>query len=246
MELQQIVDRYAEGLPHVDATTTTQGRNNRTRVLYPLSLHALNETQAVEELSAWWARAHPQDFAPAPDFQRIDFPYPHLAGARCDHVFTSDGRDGDPEWAIEVKRPQLIGDNGKRNDYAVGKMISPFLKDRSLLHDVVRLRASPVARRQAVIGYAFRYDLETCAEALRRHPDAGEAIGNIVRVCNGNGGEVSPEPLINMCDGMLRLRNLTTHPPARQGFEAWRHPCGGIGVVFGWEISPPGTPQHPW
>ncbi len=246
MELQQIVDRYAEALTAIDASTTTVVANPRTGEIYPASLKALGETRTVTEIDAWWAATYPDDFSPPPNRHQIGFKYPNIPRAACDHVFTTDAEPGDPEWAIEVKNIAFIGNNGKRNDFAVAKVLSPYLKDRSLLHDVVRLREHQIARRHAVIGYTFRYDLQTCATARALHPHAAGAIAEIEQVCLQNGGEMSVNPLVNFCEGVLLVRNLVVGTTCRRSFEAWRHPCAGEGLVFGWEISPPSGPQHPW
>ncbi|WP_454299696.1 hypothetical protein [Salana multivorans] len=59
-------------------------------------------------------------------------------------------------------------------------------------------------------------------------------------------------PLIEFADAIMGLRGLTKGPRAEARFEAWSHPAGGTGVVFGWEIRPSPErdpeydPRHPW
>ena len=36
----------------------------------------------------------------------------------------------------------------------------------------------------------------------------------------------------------MRIRNLVG-PLVREPFQLWRHPCGGNGEVFGWEVKRP-------
>lgn len=246
MELQTIVDRYAEGLAAVDLSTTIQKRNQKTGDPYPVSVKSLNEREAVLEVDRWWATNYPGDFTPHPNMHVVPYAYPALPRAEADHAFTTDSATGDPEWVLEVKKPELIGNNGKRNDFAVSKMLSPYLKDRGLLHDVVRLRDQALGRRRAVIGYAFRYDPATCAEAVRRHPTAAATIREIKKVVAQNDGSLSIEPLLTFCSAILYSRNLVAGSMARASFQAWNSPTAGEGVVFGWEISDAPGAKHPW
>jgi len=125
-------------------------------------------------------------------------------------------------------------------------MLSPYLKDRSLLHDVLRLRENPLARRHAVVLYAFQYDNDTCALARKLHPSHYGFVSNLESAVRKNGGVLGIEELANFFDAIVRLRNLVKGPYAREEFVAWRHPCGGKGVVMGWEVSPAPDRKHPW
>lgn len=242
MELDEIVQRYAEGLAAVDATTTLLRPNQRTKEIYLPGLKTLSERQVIDHLDEWWSHIHPGDFV-TPDAHSTQYPYPGT-GATCDHVITTTGQEDLPEWAIEAKYLQLVGDNGKRNDFAVGKALSPYLKDRSLYHDIHKLRQAPIARRLAVIGFAFTYDLETCSQALREHPDQTERIGNIRKVCEDNGGALSIRPVVEFADAIFKIRGFVAREYVSAQFEGWRHPCGGRGVVFGWEVLKEGQSSH--
>lgn len=234
MELQEIVDRYAEGLAAIDNETAFLRANQRTGEFYLPGLKTLSEAMVMVELDKWWARDHPTDFVTDTAHQ-VQVPFPGERN-KCDQVITTSGQEDDPEWAIEAKYLQLVGDNGKRNDFAVAKAISPYLKDRSLYHDVLKLRANPIARRLAVIGFSFTYDQSTCTRAMSIHPDQSARIDEILNVCLQNNGDLSVRPLVEFADGIFRVRELVEGPFCRANFEAWRHPCGGRGVVFGWEV----------
>lgn len=125
MELQQIVDRYAEAIRHVDGTNpAAPGTNARTGAVYRNGFKALGEHAAVEAIDDAWETLHPGER----QVHSTGVRYPTLpATAKCDHVFTTDHQLDEHEWGIEVKRLQFVGDNGKRNDYAVGKVLSPYL-----------------------------------------------------------------------------------------------------------------------
>jgi hypothetical protein len=247
MELQTIIKRYADAFVHIDASDPGGRINRRTKSDYLPGLKTLDEQATVEAVAAWWSTNHPEDFLEATNGQQLGVAYGSIDSAECDHVITTD--DGnEPEWAIEAKRIQLVGDNGKQGDYEVGKILSPYLKDRSLLHDAHRLRGDPPARRLAVIGWAYDYDYETCQEAHRRHPDEADRISEIEKVVKKESGELTVKPLVKFADLILRNRRQVVSALYEECVELWRHPCGGRCRIFGWEVVHPSTddPRHPW
>ena len=233
--LQGIVDRYAEGLAAIDIEVGERRVNQRTGELYLPGLKSMLEADVISRLDEWWWREYPHDFV-SPSAHQVQIPFPGSPRNKCDQVITTEGSEDPPERAIVAKYLQLVGDNGKRNDFAVAKGLSPFLKDRSLYHDIQRLRADPIARRLAVIGFSFTYDQDSCIEALQRHPEESARIREISSVCISNGGSLSVRPIVEFADGIFRVRELVEGQFCRASFEAWRHPCGGRGVVFGWEV----------
>jgi hypothetical protein len=255
VELQQIVERYAEAIELVDATTAVAKTNKRTGVIYQVGFKSIDEEPAVAAIDHSWEQTHPGER----QVHRLTVTYPQIPGkprlpssAKVDHVITTDGAQDEDEWGIEVKRLQFVGDNGKRNDYATTKVLSPYLKDRGMLHDAARLREYGFTRRIAVVGYCFDYDEFSIAEARLRHssPDALDAINEIAAIVRNN-GPLRTRPLMEFADAILGLRGYTTGPRAQAEFEAWRHPAGGRGVVFGWEIRRPHLEpdydvRHPW
>ncbi len=245
MDLSEVVRIYAEGLAEADATTPpgSKGYLPGTLTLY--------ENDALAAVIEHWRTAEPSHFAPPNSHHERAVSYPPSTAMKCDHVFTTDGVADEPEWAVEFKRISFIGDNGKRNDYGISKAISPYLKDRGMLHDAARLHAYPLARRSAVLMYAFTYDENVLEEARLRHPPYSDRIDQIAVVLAANGGEpLSPEPLADIVDFILRGRRWLRGSRCEATFEAWRHPCGGRGLVYGWEITNPNSvatnPQHPW
>ena len=130
-------------------------------------------------------------------------------------------------------------------------MLSPYLKDRGLLHDAARLREHGFTRRVAVLGYTFDYDYDSCDKAAELHPQATDVIRNVRQVVKKNGGSLRARPLIEFTDAILNLRGYLRGPRAESRFTAFRHPAGGYGVVYGWEIrrpqlEPDYDPRHPW
>lgn len=251
VELQVIVDRYAEALAHVDATTTVVGVNRRTKQAYQPGIQPMTEAVVVPLLEEAWDSLHPDErqFADT----EVNYPTKEVPSTtKLDHIFTTDGLSDEPEWGIEVKRLQFVGDNGKNGDHEVAKMLSPYLKDRGVLHDALRLREYGFTRRIAVVGYGFDYDHESLTKAATLHTAglAALTVRNIASVVRTN-GPLHNRPLIEFADAILRLRGWTIGPRAETQFEAWRHPSGGNGIVFGWEVRRPQLeknydPRHPW
>ena len=114
------------------------------------------------------------------------------------------------------------------------------MKDRSLVHDIERMRSHPIAKRQAVIGYAFSYDFETCSEAESRHPMHLDRIAEMRNVCRVNdpvSGRLSCEDIIEIADVQFRHLGIVVDSKKARVKDLWRHPCGGQGTVFGWEVN---------
>lgn len=252
MELQQIVERYAACLEHVDATTTVLGVNRRTNEVYQPGIQPMTESVVVPLLDQAWEHLRPGER----QLRQTEVSYPTKevpSTTKLDHVMTTDGLlDECAEWGIEIKRLQFVGDNGKNGDHETAKMLSPYLKDRGVLHDALRLREYGFTRRIAVVGYGFEYDEQSLENAAALHTTgpAATTVKNIRAIVKNN-GPLHFRPLIEFADAILRLRGWTIGPRAESFFEAWRHPSGGIGVVFGWEIRRPQLeqdydPRHPW
>lgn len=241
MEFRQILERFAEGLVSVDTTTTHESANQRSGELYLPGVKTLREPKFVEEILNWWRLEHSSDFNPASASDR-EVPYPEVSRASCDLVFSTDGSPlSKPEWSIEVKHIALVGNNGKNNDYGVPKILSPYLKDRSLIHDIHRMRKHPIGKRQGVIGYCFEYSFGTCDEAFEKHPEHTEYINNVRAVCKSNDpseGRLSALSMAEFANKIFVANDLVKPMQVVEFSNAWRHPCGGRGNIFGWEVLP--------
>jgi len=239
MEITEILSRFTEGLPSVDKHTSHQSSNQRTGEVYLPGVKTMSEPKFVEEFLTWWLETYPTDFSPKNAVKR-EVPYEGIPRAKCDLVFSSDGSDiTKPEWSIEIKHIALVGNNGKNNDYGVAKILSPYLKDRSLIHDIERLRDHGKGKRKAVIGYCFDYSFETCVDALVEHPSSGDVIDNVREVCRKNDPELgiyTARPMIDFANEIFLNRGLVKNLVTAEFKDAWRHPCGGNGIIFGWEL----------
>jgi hypothetical protein len=214
--------------------------NARTGRTYLPGVPALGETDVRDLLADLWTTTTPHEFEPSATI-KTEVKYPGLKRAKCDMVFSTAGWSSlQPEWAIEFKRIQFVGDNGIKNDFNVQKMISPYLKDRSMIHDIERMRTHPLATRHAVIGYAFSYDFATCDYAATLHPTEVERIENIREVCKSNNpvtGSLTSDELISAADLYFTSKKVVIDRAVVPFANVWRHPCGGGGNVFGWEVA---------
>lgn len=251
MNLDQILNRVAEGLVAVDSTTTHRSKNKKTGTIYDPGVKTMREPVFVSELAKWWKDVYPKDFSSSgapcscspvggegnPELEHI---YTNTPRAKCDFRFSSDGSlMVTPEWAIEFKHLALVGNNGKNNDFGVAKMLSPYLKDRSLMHDIERMRYDPQGSNQAVIGYCFDYSFASLDFAEKIHPDKTDVIDNLRKVCSSVdriNGIYSPIPLIDFADEIYTNLGLVA-PVIKKSFQnAWTHAAGGNGYVFAWKI----------
>jgi hypothetical protein len=240
VELSQIVDRFIEGISYIDRNDGQLRQNQRTKAVYLPGLPMIPEADLTYLFARWWRERYPKDFDPSNSLE-TEVAYPYSLRNSCDLVFSTTGEVSPSEWAVEVKKPALIGDNGKNNDYSVSKLLSPFLKDRSLSHDVNRLAREPIARRRAVLGMMFRYSFETCDQATQNHPEHERRIAEIRNVCRLNDAErgvLDPTDLIVAADLLLQRQGQVRALILRPFVGLWRHPCGGDGIVFAWEVNP--------
>ena len=259
MELTKIVERYAESLAHVDRTTDVIATSrNAGTLLYQPGIQPMVEAVVVPLLDQAWEDNYPGERVV--HLTEVRYPTDEVpSSAKVDHIISTPefiGSNGgvvdENEWGIEVKRLQFVGDNGKNGDHEVAKVLSPYLKDRGMLHDALRLRQYGFTRRIAIIGYGFDYDQQSLkrASALHRDGIAATTVENITRLVNGN-GPLYNRPLIEFADSILRMRGWTIGPRAEASFDAWRHPSGGNGIVFGWEVrrewmEADHDKRHPW
>jgi len=240
----RFVDAVAAAIPVADARTDyVTYRRDKVGVGTPYlqGVPSMFERTLVAEVMPIVARDERlsiQTWEPEVAFKNL--PYGSKLMPRCDVVLRLHG-EAREEWAIQFKRIQFVGDNGKNNDYGFQKLFSPYLKDRSLLHDCQSLRDSGLGTRQFVVVYCFRHSLELLAEAEKIHPEHRDRIAAARKVCMREPSErLDPEHVAELVNEVLRFKGLVSDYRAA-GFEgAWRHPCGGSGLVFGWEVTPSG------
>ena len=252
MELKQFAQRFAEGLVFVDTNTSfvTVGNRRRNRetglledgITFLPGIKTMKEPQLVSEVVEWWKSKYPNDFNPKGSIEtNVNFPDMSKRN-KCDIILSSDGKGlGSPEWAIEVKHISFCGNNGKKNDFAVQKLLSPYRKDRSLIHDINRLRSTTLGRRRAVVGYCFNYSFKQLDRLEKLHPKHQSVINNIrEEVCkptNAETGEINIKDMVDFANEIFVGKGVVRNLEVVDFYEATRHPCGGDGTVFAWEIE---------
>lgn len=242
MDLQLILDRFAESIPEIDSQVEQGGYNRRTGELYLPGVKTMTEKELVSSFKDWWLSTHPEDFQLADaETLKTEVNYRRTKRAKLDLLLSNpqNGRS-EPYWAIEVKHIALVGNNGKNNDFNVAKMLSPYLKDRSLMHDISRLANDPFCLNQAVIGYCFDYSFASIAEGLAALPHESETFANIRDVCSKVDplhGRYSVQDLVDFADDIFAQRGLVQKALVVPFGPTWKHPAGGYGRVFGWQLN---------
>jgi len=91
-----------------------------------------------------------------------------------------------------------------------------------------------------VIGFGFEYDNELLLLLRNMHPNEHDRHSNLDKVLNSNDpkyGVYNLEPLINLVERNLMAEGLIQQSAVVRNFDAFSHPCGGRGKVFGWKIN---------
>jgi hypothetical protein len=239
MELTEILQRIKNGFEYIDENTQIQNSNRRNReILYNQGFKSLFENQVTNEVKNWWLDKHHEDFK---ENQKIESEYlDDSLNIRYDLVFSSTSYSGIKyEWGIELKYIQLVGDNGKNNDHTIQKVLSPYLKDRSLFHDIEKLNRCNLFEKKAVIAFGFEYDFEILRILNNRHPNEIIKLNNLEHVLENNdpiNGNYKLKPIIDLVENNLKIKNPTSKNAEQIDFTAFRHPCGGYGKIFGWQL----------
>lgn len=233
-----IVDRMAEAMPAIDMDAPGTAKPNRLRSAFNMS-----ERQWVQAFADWWRRSYPQE---TPGFQSsdVEHPYPGDGRRRCDLVIRHSESITDYDWAIEAKKLALVGDNGKNNDFPLQKLLSPYLKDRSLLHDASRLLSAPLGRQKAIIVIGFDFPTGALDKAFKVTESLGigsDRVHNLQKVLSTVDQKLNAytiDPALKIADYVLRVQGLVKDPPCIARFDGLTsHPCGTHGIVCGWKLS---------
>ena len=95
--------------------------------------------------------------------------------------------------------------------------------------------------RQGVIGYGFEYNKNSISTAKTKFPEQFETVKNLESVCKSvdkNTYDYSVLPLIELADEIYSGLGLVKRVVKISFADLWRHPTGGNGWVFGWEVIP--------
>lgn len=247
MELKPIVISMAKGLEEVDQTTTTQnGANPETSDYgnYLQGVGCLGEHQFRDELGDWWNNNFPDC-----KFLR-EIKYPENGRWKCDIGLTSvlEGSglrvDESLDWAIELKYIRFIGDNGKVNNFGLGKVVSPYKAEHSSVGDAMRLSQTIMGKRKAVVMYGFEFDqmsVINCKEILAKmglSDSRAIQMEKAIRAGTHN-GEWDLELVAPIYEAACDSMGIKLGDRIIAGFSNLsRHPNYRMGKFLAWEILP--------
>ena len=235
----------AKGLEEVDETTTTQnGANPETSDYgnYLQGVGCLGEHQFRDELGEWWNN----NFADIKFLREIK--YPENGRWKCDIGLTSVPRnssirtDDSLDWAIELKYIRFIGDNGKVNNFGLGKVVSPYKAEHSSVGDAMRLSQTRMGQRKAVIMYGFEFDqysVNHCKQILDKmglSDSRAIQMEKAIRAGTHN-GEWDLELVAPIYEAACASMGITLGKRIIADFsDLTRHPNYRIGKFLAWEI----------
>jgi len=245
MELNEIVLAMAKGLEEVDETTTTQnGANPETSDYgnYLQGVGCLGEHQFRDELGDWWNNNFP-------DFKFLrEIKYPENGRWKCDIGLTSMPRnssirtDDNLDWAIELKYIRFIGDNGKVNNFGLGKVVSPYKAEHSSVGDAMRLSQTRMGQRKAVVMYGFEFDQKSvnhCKQILEKMGLSDSRAIQMEKAIRAgtHDGEWDLELVAPIYEAACASMGITLGMRIIAGFsDLTRHPNYRIGKFLAWEI----------
>jgi hypothetical protein len=147
LSLSELVADFAAAVQVVDSLAPVAS-NSRTGASYQPGIGPHTEAQTIKLTMAHMAEAHPQRYAS----YRLGVPYGDATRQACDICL---GKPPVWECAVEVKMLRLMGDNGKLNDNVVMHLLSPYPAHRSALTDCMKLLASQLGMRKAILIYGY-------------------------------------------------------------------------------------------
>lgn len=167
MELEKIVRDFAACIKIVDARAP-QAINVRSKKPFQPGIGPHSEAQTVEMVTSEMAAAFPDSYR---NMISTGVAYSDLPRQKCDFCI---GSQDHWEWAVEVKMLRILGDNGKPNDNILMHILSPYPAHRSAVTDCVKLAASPMGLRNAILIYGYEAENWPLSPAI----DAFETIAS--------------------------------------------------------------------
>jgi len=149
--LDELVADFAVGIKNADSRHP-QAVNVRSKEPFQPGIGPHSEAQTVElvmtELAALKASTYASSF-------ELGVPYPEASRQKCDLCL---GRPGSWEWAVEIKKLRILGDNGKANDNILMHIFSPYPAHRSALTDCSKLASTKLATHRGILIYGYDAD----------------------------------------------------------------------------------------
>ena len=142
LELANAVSDFAAAFKAIDSSAP-QGRF-RDRVYRP-GIGPLTEEEAVRRAVRHLQQIRPEVYSSAAP---RNYPNDRL---KCDLVIQG-------EWALEFKRIQPFGDNGKEAEHWSENILHPYPGSTSSIGDCIKLLMSQFAERRAVVVFGYEHD----------------------------------------------------------------------------------------
>jgi hypothetical protein len=252
MLFRTFMDIIKQALEYIDLHTNTINTvtyRNIGPVNCEPSVHSLKEGQLVEEIRSYLSNYHINFPASNVVFSNIviNNRYPSNGGRnvkKVDLEFTTNNE----KWIVEFKKFNMIGNNGKQNDYGIQKALSPFPIHRSFLGDFVYLKSLKDSLnnpdyKYAVIAIGFDYpqDPPPTIGSYLHSPTlpytVQERIQNVNKVCDLNLGNYKVTTIYQQFGLFINsnyenMNNIIEH----DFYAKSKHPCSGEGKLFGVEI----------
>jgi hypothetical protein len=246
MEVESIIDFFSEYSRFRDSNPLPLPEKVKNK--YIRSFMNTTETATTSDFRKWLRENYSKTIVVSED----EVPYPPpFSRKRCDVCFSgSDAQTSNYiwEWGVEFKRIQFWGNNGKGNDYGTAKLISPYDRDRSMIHDAKRLALNfKKSKRKVLILYGFESDQNLISSALKRENEKEiknkinvSFIKNLQKLLNAEDKkELKLAPLCQIFEATMKILhpNITIIPSGNlQIGEFTGHPTGGNLAVKAYEI----------
>jgi hypothetical protein len=202
MTLGDIVADFAVGIMHADARRPV-AINNRSKKQFRPGIGPHSEAKTIELVMTELKKLKPNLYA---ERVCLAVPYPERPRQKCDLCL---GRPNAWDWAIEVKILRILGDNGKANDNILMHIFSPYPQHRSAVQDCLKLAATSMASKRAILIYGYAaeaWPLDPAIEAFevlashqvrlgtRQHADFSGLVHPIHTSGRVYGWEIQGEP----------------------------------------------------
>ena len=181
LELEEFVTDFALGLECADSRAPV-AVNRRSKKPFRPGIGPHSEPDTIELVGLELKSLRPAAYG---ERWHTGVPYGNGTRTECDVCL---GRSPSWDWAIEVKMLRLLGDNGKVDDSALKRILSPYPAHRSALTDVGKLLSSNLGRRRAVLVFGYDHEdwpMDPTVEAFELLVRNRYSIGSRHEACFG-------------------------------------------------------------
>ena len=194
-DLHQIVEDFAAALRQLDATRPVGRGLGKVPREFPPGIGPLSEAETIRRVLPLLTERDPSYLGAAP--RR----YPGTRST-CDLVIPA-------AWSVEFKQIRPFGDNGVEAEHWSQNALHPYPGHVSALGDAMKLKASSMTPRKAIIIFGYEHDPP----------------------------EISLDPVIGGFEILATsLLGITLGPRLHRRIGPLVHPVHQVGRVFAWEL----------